>query len=1020
MATQIGFVKAIIGEVTAMAADGSSRTLQVGDRVYANELITTGPGGAVEIEFADGSVMDLGRNSQALLDSEMFDPNAPVVAETADDVVPDDIAAIQQALLEGEDPTQIGEATAAGAGVEGGNEGHEPVFVDYLNPAIIPDAGFDTVGVINEYDLPEEDIIILEEDEPLPTVVVSVEVEIEIDPQNPPPDNGIPNEDYPLLVDGNGAIVLEGTNGGEPREVTFLLKLSAISDQDVEVTYQLRPLSADNPDDWFNGALIQTVTIPAGTQIVPVTVMIVQDHLDEGNEQFDIVLLSATNATINPDADTAIVTIYDDDTTPVAQDDFNSVAEDEDDGTPVTEGNVISGANDAGNNPLVQEDTDEDGDILQIVSFSDADETAAPDGMVTGDYGTLTMDINGNYIYTLTSNDDPVIQGLAEGETLTDVFTYIVTDTYNQPQTATLTITIVGTNDAPNLTVTNGDTGMVYEAGLLDGSMIGLTNITVDGDFTIADPDGLDDITHVKIGTTEVAIGNLVGTIIDTGHSTLEITGYNAVTGVATFTYTLTDNVFDGVGDELDVFSLSVSDDGGVSYSTPDNITITIVDDEPAFTIVNDGPDVDDIVSLTAFNSTTLHDGEQFADWVYGADGLANATITIPEGVNAEIASQSEEAIVLNFYEGEGEDQVLVATMTLNSDGTDSLQTYFREFETETIPLLTSDATAGGPGIYFINTPDLQVTITADDGDAIPEPNSDDQVNPSQQGWAVDNNIIEEGESITFAFDSAVSNFSFRANGFTGGAASVGLIVTVVYADASSESFYLSTDGTDLIHVDELPGFGNGDVTDILSVTVESDAAVQDSNDGFRLNDVSVTTTSSTPPADLAYEGITVEFEDGDGDTTSQTFNVYLDGDAGAELNVEAIAGTSGDDNLMGDAGDNVLIGGRGDDDLFGGAGADIFDFNEADMGTADSPYHDEIIDFNEGEGDVIDLADVLSNADNQITGVESNGHLQIQVSNSEGVIQTIDVTTIVVANDVAAQTALDNLLLSGGVDDGI
>ena len=166
MATQIGVIKALIGEVKATAADGSTRTLQLGDMVYANELITTGPGGAVEIEFADGSVMDLGRSTQALLDEAVFDPTATAVADAPSEDVPDDVAAIQQALLEGEDPTEIGEATAAGAGVEGtGNEGHEPVFVDYLNPEVTPDAGFDTIGVSNSYDLPEEDIIILPEDE---------------------------------------------------------------------------------------------------------------------------------------------------------------------------------------------------------------------------------------------------------------------------------------------------------------------------------------------------------------------------------------------------------------------------------------------------------------------------------------------------------------------------------------------------------------------------------------------------------------------------------------------------------------------------------------------------------------------------------------------------------------------------------------------------------------------------------------------------------------------------------------
>ncbi len=200
MATRIGTVKALSGEVTATATDGSIRTLQVGDVVYANELITTADGSAVEIEFADGSVMDLGRSSQAFLDSEVFDPSSTAVADFTSDSVPDDVAAIQQALLEGEDPTEVGEATAAGAGVEGtGNEGHEPVFVDYLNPEVTPDAGFDTIGVSNSYDLPEEDIIILEEEEEPtgPVVSVSVDVEIEIDDQEPPqtdpPTDGTPS-----------------------------------------------------------------------------------------------------------------------------------------------------------------------------------------------------------------------------------------------------------------------------------------------------------------------------------------------------------------------------------------------------------------------------------------------------------------------------------------------------------------------------------------------------------------------------------------------------------------------------------------------------------------------------------------------------------------------------------------------------------------------------------------------------------------------------------------------------------
>lgn len=169
MATQIGVVKALIGNVTATATDGSTRSLQVGDNVYANELITTNIAAAIEIELNDGSVMDLGRSSQVMLDNAVFDPSATTTVASETDDVPDDIAAIQAALLAGEDPTEVGDATAAGAGVVTGNEGHAPVFVDYLNPTVRPEAGFDTIGVFNEYDLPEEDIIILDEEDGSPT-----------------------------------------------------------------------------------------------------------------------------------------------------------------------------------------------------------------------------------------------------------------------------------------------------------------------------------------------------------------------------------------------------------------------------------------------------------------------------------------------------------------------------------------------------------------------------------------------------------------------------------------------------------------------------------------------------------------------------------------------------------------------------------------------------------------------------------------------------------------------------------
>jgi len=161
VATEIGIIKTLIGTAVATAADGSQRTLQAGDRVYQDEVITTGAAGAVEVEFADDSVMTLGRSSQAILDVDAFDPQD--VAQALE-YASSDVEALQQALLDGADPSQIGDATAAGAGTTaGGNEGTDVVQVLYEAPEVTPESGFDTTGVTNEFEEGREEDAIFDD-----------------------------------------------------------------------------------------------------------------------------------------------------------------------------------------------------------------------------------------------------------------------------------------------------------------------------------------------------------------------------------------------------------------------------------------------------------------------------------------------------------------------------------------------------------------------------------------------------------------------------------------------------------------------------------------------------------------------------------------------------------------------------------------------------------------------------------------------------------------------------------------
>lgn len=144
MATEIGTIKTLIGSATAISADGSQHKLHTGEPVFTGDIITTAANSAVEIEFSDGSLMDLGRSSQAMLDNEAFDPQQVTEITTE---AQNEVAVLHQSLLDGTDPSQIAEATSASTVLEEGEEGHSPVIVDYLAPQTHVTSGFSTGSV---------------------------------------------------------------------------------------------------------------------------------------------------------------------------------------------------------------------------------------------------------------------------------------------------------------------------------------------------------------------------------------------------------------------------------------------------------------------------------------------------------------------------------------------------------------------------------------------------------------------------------------------------------------------------------------------------------------------------------------------------------------------------------------------------------------------------------------------------------------------------------------------------------
>lgn len=155
----VGTVQSVIGAVRAIAEDGTERILSVGDTVAENEKIITGDGFIV-IAFTDGTVMDLGSNSSVVLNEDVLNQEDEQTAQSRESA-DEEVATFQEALTDPNfDPTVDLPATAAGPAAAGelGNNGHIVVSVDYLNPKTPVEAGFETIGISQNFEQPDEEL----------------------------------------------------------------------------------------------------------------------------------------------------------------------------------------------------------------------------------------------------------------------------------------------------------------------------------------------------------------------------------------------------------------------------------------------------------------------------------------------------------------------------------------------------------------------------------------------------------------------------------------------------------------------------------------------------------------------------------------------------------------------------------------------------------------------------------------------------------------------------------------------
>ncbi|HET6537282.1 MAG TPA: Ig-like domain-containing protein [Sphingopyxis sp.] len=319
--------------------------------------------------------------------------------------------------------------------------------------------------------------------------------------------------------------------------------------------------------------------------------------LKEGDTKDLIFTVQVSDGNGGVKTETVTITITGTNDAPVANADSDTVKEsgvsgggnDAEAGKPTATGNVLTN------------DTDVDAGEQATLQVSGVEFDGSPGAVgsaLSGTYGSLVLNANGTYTYTL-DNGSAATQALKQGETKTEVFTYTVTDVNGATSETTLTITVTGTNDRPEITSGAEDAkGSVTEMGT---GVAGTPTAT--GTLTATDVDSdatqtwrIEGGTNGTYGTITIdADGNWTYILDNTREATQKLN--NGDVREEIFTARVKDE-FGAYRDQL----ITITVNGSNDKLEGENATVTVTEDVPHEGTLQDYfDDVDDELIVTQF-----------------------------------------------------------------------------------------------------------------------------------------------------------------------------------------------------------------------------------------------------------------------------------------------------------------------------------------------------------------------------------------------------------------------------------
>ncbi|WP_153038501.1 retention module-containing protein, partial [Aliivibrio fischeri] len=499
-------IKNIEGDAYTLNKSGVPTKVNVGQSMNADDILFTGYDAKVVVQI-HGKLVTIDKNCISCLDEtkseeplQVKNIEGDIELDPTQSIDENDIAAIQDAILAGEDPTEILEATAAGESGSSANSGF--VTINYAYTASIATTSFttsnefsydnqdyiDSLGGGNGSNPPADPIItanntgLTKEDE-----IINTDGQLAVtNPQS--------NLSYTWSINGNatseyGTLSLNAVTG----EWEYILNNSALSVQSLANGQIITDVFEVSVSAGGNLTSTQEVTVTIiGTNDDPVISGIAVGDLTEGDVGDLNPTVSDTLTVVDVDAtDTHTWTILEggsgvygvltinngvweytldnsrDATQALGQGDvvtetFTIEVDDGNGGTDQQEIVItINGTNDepvisGTNSGRVVEDLIDSAEGQLIAVDADAGDsvTWSVTDPSLGMFGSLTIDASGKWVYSIDNNLSAT-QALSNGETQTETFEIVADDGNGGTVTHTVTVEVTGTNDLPEITDTS-------------------------------------------------------------------------------------------------------------------------------------------------------------------------------------------------------------------------------------------------------------------------------------------------------------------------------------------------------------------------------------------------------------------------------------------------------------------------------------------------------------------------------------------------------------------------------------